>query len=52
MVPSMVQKLQMETVFDKILPKLTFISDIPSKGIGIQVMLNNTYSSTTYFLWD
>ena len=50
MVPSMAHKLQMETVFDKISAKLTFIFNIPYKGIGIHVMLNRTYSAPILFI--
>ena len=50
MVPSMVYKIQMETVSDKISAKLAFVSNIPYQRIGIQDMLNNTYSVTLIFI--
>ena len=41
----------METVFDKISAKLTFVSNIPFQRIGIQEMLNNTYSVPLIYLF-
>ena len=44
MVPSMVHKILNETVFDKVSAKLAFLSIITYQRIGIQEMLNNSYS--------
>ena len=52
MVPSMVHKIEMETVFDKISAKLTIVSNIPHQRIGIQDMLNNTYSVPLIFICE
>ena len=50
MVSSMVHKTQMETVFDKIVVKLTFVPNIPYPKIGIQDMPNNKYSARLIFI--
>ena len=50
-VPSMVPKIQMEIVFDKISAKLTLVSSIAFQGIGIQDLLNNTYSVPFIFIF-
>ena len=50
MVPSMVQKIQMETVSDKISAKLAFVSNIPYQRIGIQDRLNNAYAVPLIFI--
>ena len=43
MVPSMVHKIQMETVFDKIFANLNFVSDILLYRNGIYQMLSKKY---------
>ena len=43
MVPSMVHKIQMETVFDKIFANLNFVSDILLYRNGIYQMLLKKY---------
>ena len=46
----MVHKIQIETVFDKISGKKTFVSNITYQRIGIKDMLNNTYSVPLIFI--
>ena len=50
MVPSMVHKIEMETVFDKISAKLNLCIKHPNQRTGIQVMVINAYSAPLIFI--